>query len=83
VAEALTNAMKHANADTLGVSAVGDVQRIRIEIADDGDGGADLARGTGMAGIADRIATVGGTISVDSPPGEGTRLLIELPCASS
>ncbi|MEQ1874930.1 MAG: histidine kinase [Ilumatobacteraceae bacterium] len=83
VAEALTNAMKHANAKTVTISATSDDQSLRVEIEDDGNGGADITRGTGMAGIADRIATVGGTMSVDSPLGAGTRLLIGLPCASS
>ena len=83
VAEALTNTMKHANAQTISVTAASDDETVRVEIADDGDGGADITRGTGMAGIADRIATVGGTITVISPLGAGTRLLIELPCALS
>lgn len=83
VAEALTNAMKHAKAKTVTISAAIDDDLLRVEIADDGAGGADITRGTGMAGIADRIATVGGTMSVDSPLGAGTRLLIGLPCVSS
>jgi len=83
VAEALTNAMKHANADKIAISATGSEQSISIEIEDDGDGGADIHRGTGMAGIADRIASVGGSFAVDSALGAGTRLVIELPCVSS
>jgi hypothetical protein len=52
-------------------------------LADDGVGGADAARGSGLRGLADRVAALDGTISLDSPPGRGTRLRAELPCDGS
>jgi signal transduction histidine kinase len=53
--------------------------RIRIEIEDDGVGGADPARGTGLRGLADRVEALGGTLHVDSPVGGGTRIAAEIP----
>jgi signal transduction histidine kinase len=82
VAEALTNVARHADARHASV-AVGTVDgRLRIEVADDGRGGADAGQGSGLAGLADRAAAVDGTFTVVSPPGGGTTLLVELPCAS-
>ncbi len=83
VSEALTNVVKHAHALKVSVGAVGDDNSIRITVTDDGVGGADTCEGTGLRGIADRVATVGGTLRVHSPPGGGTRFEVELPCASS
>jgi signal transduction histidine kinase len=83
IAEALTNAMKHARAESLSVTVGGNEQAIWIEITDDGIGGADLTGGTGVSAIVDRVATVGGAIRVASPPGGGTSIEIDLPCASS
>jgi signal transduction histidine kinase len=54
--------------------------RVRVEVTDDGVGGADAARGSGLNGIADRVAALDGTLSVDSPAGRGTRLEVEIPC---
>jgi hypothetical protein len=51
-----------------------------VEVSDDGVGGADPARGSGLRGIADRVAALGGTMTLDSPTGLGTRLVAELPC---
>jgi signal transduction histidine kinase len=56
---------------------------LSIEVSDDGDGGAGRDDGTGLLGISDRVAAVGGTLRVHSPPGQGTRLEMELPCVSS
>src|SRR5262249_6400631 len=82
VAEALTNVARHADACHASV-AVGTVDgRLRIEVADDGRGGADAGGGSGLAGLADRAAAVDGTFTMVSPPGGGTTLLVELPCAS-
>jgi signal transduction histidine kinase len=53
--------------------------RLVVRVADDGDGGADAARGTGLRGLADRVHALGGTLSVDSPAGAGTRLEAVLP----
>ena len=83
VAEALTNIVKHAGASTVSVYATGNPEVIRIEVLDDGRGGADLTRGTGLRGIADRVATVGGTLRLTSPCGRGTRFELVLPCVSS
>ena len=55
-------------------------RQVTVEIADDGVGGADAARGSGLRGIADRVAALDGTLAVDSPPGRGTRLRVEIPC---
>jgi signal transduction histidine kinase len=81
VSEALTNVAKHARAGHVSVRAATRVGAIRIEIADDGVGGADDRAGTGLRGIADRVATMGGTLAITSAAG-GTRVEIELPCGS-
>ncbi|HEY4608829.1 MAG TPA: histidine kinase, partial [Ilumatobacteraceae bacterium] len=83
VSEALTNVVKHANATTVSVRATVCHDFLRVEVADDGSGGADVDAGTGLSGIADRIATVGGSLRIESPIGDGTRFALELPCASS
>jgi signal transduction histidine kinase len=77
--EALANAAKHARASAVhvGAGAAGDV--LRLTVRDNGIGGADPARGSGLAGLNDRVAAIGGTLSVRSRPGEGTTLLAELP----
>lgn len=81
VAEAVTNATKHSGADHVTVRlASGRV--LRIEVCDDGKGGVDENRGTGVTGIRRRAAALDGTLSIDSPPGGPTRLVVELPCAS-
>ncbi len=81
VAEALTNVAKHAGARSASVGVRRADGALRIEVADDGRGGAD-ADGSGLAGLADRAAAVDGTFSVVSPPGGGTTVTVELPCAS-
>ena len=53
-----------------------------IEIRDDGKGGATPDAGTGLRGLADRVAALDGQLTIDSPPGEGTRIVAEIPCAS-
>ena len=79
VAEALTNVVKHADAGTARVKAVVDDGALHVEVRDDGVGGADRRRGTGLVGLADRVAVNGGTIGITSPPGEGTTIVAELP----
>ncbi|WP_051324814.1 GAF domain-containing protein [Candidatus Solirubrobacter pratensis] len=79
VAEALTNAVKHAGATSVRVVAVDEPGALRVEVRDDGAGGADPARGTGLVGLADRVAASGGSIAVTSRPGEGTTLAVTLP----
>ena len=82
VSEALANTAKHAHAREAHVRAerVGD--QLCIEVADDGVGGADISRGTGLRGLADRVAVLNGSLRVESPQGGGTRLRAEIPCAS-
>jgi signal transduction histidine kinase len=79
VAEALTNVAKHANASTVQVAVAADDGRVRLDVRDDGVGGADPASGSGLIGLKDRVAATGGTLRVDSRPGRGTSLLVELP----
>ncbi|POM22710.1 Oxygen sensor histidine kinase NreB [Actinomadura rubteroloni] len=81
VAEALTNVVKHAGAASVEVAVVRDGPTLRVRVADDGAGGADPARGTGLAGLARRVRSVDGTFRVVSPPGGPTALTVELPCA--
>ena len=83
VAEALTNAIKHADARELRVRAWLDDDLLRLTIDDDGRGGADATGGTGLTGIGDRIAALGGIVRIASPDGGGTHLEVDLPCASS
>ncbi len=78
-AEALTNAAKYAHANNVAVEVSGARDAARVEIADDGIGGADAAGGSGLRGLADRIETLGGTLAVDSPPGLGTRVRAVVP----
>jgi signal transduction histidine kinase len=79
VSEALTNAAKHARASVARVDAQARNGALHISVRDDGIGGADAARGSGLIGLTDRVEALGGTISVSSPAGKGTALLIELP----
>jgi signal transduction histidine kinase len=78
VAEALTNAARHANASAVVVRAREEEGRLVIEVADDGAGGADLARGSGLRGLQDRVAALGGCLHLESAPGRGTTLRAEL-----
>jgi signal transduction histidine kinase len=80
--EGLTNAIKHAHASTVVLSAAPQDGNLVVRVADDGIGGAAPANGSGLAGIADRIAAQGGTFRIVSRPGAGTNLTAELPCAS-
>ncbi|MFK3984861.1 sensor histidine kinase [Micromonospora sp. NPDC050397] len=80
VAEALTNAARHSDATGIRVSTTHRSGRLTVQISDDGHGGADPARGTGLTGLADRVAVVGGRMLLSSPPGGPTLLQVELPC---
>ncbi|WP_312866228.1 sensor histidine kinase [Streptomyces boluensis] len=80
VCETLANAAKHARAEAVSVSARRHGSTLVVETVDDGIGGADSARGTGLRGLADRIAAVDGVLRVHSPAGGGTRVRAELPC---
>jgi signal transduction histidine kinase len=79
VAEALANVAKHAGASVVQVDVDADDGLLRLAIRDDGVGGADPARGSGLVGLKDRVETTGGTLRVESRRGQGTRLLVELP----
>jgi signal transduction histidine kinase len=79
VSEMLTNAAKHAHASHVQVGVVATNGTLRVSVSDDGAGGADPARGSGLVGLKDRVEALGGAISVQSPPGAGTAVDVELP----
>jgi signal transduction histidine kinase len=79
VAEALTNVAKYARATAATVSITAGGGRVAVAVADDGVGGADVAGGSGLRGLSDRVAALDGRLVLDSPPGEGTRLRAEIP----
>jgi signal transduction histidine kinase len=76
--EALANVAKHASASAVQISVTAQTDTISVEVADDGVGGAD-PRGSGIRGLADRVETLGGTFTVASAPGQGTRLTAVIP----
>jgi signal transduction histidine kinase len=78
--EALANVAKHAGASEVSVRAVRQNGSLVLSVRDDGRGGALPAAGSGLAGMSDRVAALGGTLSVDSPSGRGTVVTAELPC---
>jgi signal transduction histidine kinase len=78
-AEALTNVAKYAQADTASVALSIAEDRVRLEIRDDGVGGADSAVGGGVAGLCDRVEALDGELTVESPPGGGTTVTAEIP----
>ncbi len=79
VSEALTNAAKHANASVVAVELDAQEEHLLLAIRDDGVGGADPTRGSGLVGITDRIAALSGRLEISSPPGGGTSLSIDIP----
>jgi signal transduction histidine kinase len=79
VAEALTNVAKHAGASVVQVEVDAEDALLRLGVRDDGVGGADPARGSGLVGLKDRVEATGGSLRVDSRAGQGTRLLVEMP----
>jgi signal transduction histidine kinase len=82
IAEALTNVARHSAASRASIRVRRDAEWLYIDIEDDGQGGADATRGTGLSGMADRAEALDGTLTIDSKPGEGTRIHVELPCES-
>ena len=80
--EALTNAVKHAAPSRVTVQTTRTAEALRLVVADDGVGGAAPGAGSGLAGMVDRVAAQGGSLALDSPAGAGTRIAVELPCAS-
>jgi signal transduction histidine kinase len=79
ISEMLTNAAKHARATVVAVEAEAVDSVLRLCVRDDGIGGADPERGSGLVGLKDRVEALGGTFSVHSPPGGGTTVSCELP----
>jgi signal transduction histidine kinase len=82
-AEALTNAVKHSGAAGATVTVRARDGILILEVRDDGRGGADAGRGSGLTGLADRVAVVGGRMLLSSPPGGPTILRVEVPCPTS
>ncbi|MFF7387030.1 sensor histidine kinase [Streptomyces scabiei] len=80
VREALANIGRHSGAERAWITGRHTDGRLRVEVRDDGTGGADPARGTGLTGLADRLAVLDGTLSVHSPAGGPTVLSLEIPC---
>ena len=78
-AEALTNVAKYARASEASVCLSVDDGRLRVEVRDDGIGGADLNSGTGLRGLRDRVDALDGELEVHSPPGEGTTVRVQIP----
>ncbi|MEU0881378.1 sensor histidine kinase [Lentzea sp. NPDC005914] len=81
-AEAITNAAKHARASEITVSVTQQADEVNVVVKDDGCGGADPRAGSGLAGLADRVAALGGSLRLNSRPGLGTTIQAVLPCAS-
>jgi len=79
VAEALTNTAKHADASVVDVRAARDQGMLLVRVHDDGRGGADIAHGTGLIGLTDRVEALGGRLSLHSPPSAGTTMQVTLP----
>jgi signal transduction histidine kinase len=79
--EALTNAAKHSHGSEVRIRACEAGHSLTVEVADDGIGGANTAGGSGLRGLADRVEALGGRFTVSSPPGRGTTLRAEIPCA--
>jgi signal transduction histidine kinase len=79
IAEALTNAAKHAQATVIDVRLAAEAGTLRIRVRDDGRGGADPTGGTGLVGLTDRVEVLGGRLWLHSPPGVGTTMNVALP----
>jgi PAS domain S-box-containing protein len=79
VAEALANAAKHAKASVIGVCASIDADQLRLEVSDDGVGGAAAGGGSGLIGLKDRVAALAGRLDISSPAGSGTTLVAAIP----
>ncbi len=82
VSEALANAAKHADASLVSVAVAEDDGRLVAVVRDDGCGGADPSRGSGLTGLRDRVEAIGGRLSIGSPPGGGTTLAADFPLAA-
>ena len=82
VSESLANVGKYAHAASARVEVLRQADLVLVEVSDDGVGGADTERGSGLRGLADRVEALGGRLRVWSPAGGGTRVSAEIPCAS-
>ena len=80
VAEAITNASRHAGGCAVDVAVEVEDGRMRVSVSDDGRGGAKARSGGGIVGLQDRLAALGGSLTIRSPVGAGTRLVGEIPC---
>ncbi|MGA9278984.1 sensor histidine kinase, partial [Ilumatobacter sp.] len=78
----LTNVARHSRANRAHVSIARAADRLVLEVRDDGVGGADASRGTGLQGMRERVAAMGGTTHVISPVGGPTTISVEMPCGS-
>ncbi|MEU5644323.1 sensor histidine kinase [Streptomyces milbemycinicus] len=83
ISEALANAAKHSGAQEVRITLAHENARLRVTVTDDGRGGADLARGTGLRGLQRRLGTFDGSLALHSPLGGPTTVTLEIPCASS
>ena len=83
VAEALANIAKHAHASAAYLDVDADATTLRLRVRDNGVGGADPRRGSGLIGLTDRVEALGGTIEIESPPGKGTALHVMLPITAA
>jgi signal transduction histidine kinase len=79
--EAISNAVKHSHGNEIRVNVSYDGRMLTVDIVDDGIGGAAVGLGSGLRGLADRVEALGGQFTVSSPPGRGTRLTAQIPCA--
>jgi signal transduction histidine kinase len=79
--EAVSNAVKHSHGSEIRVEAAHDGHVLTVNVTDDGIGGAAVGSGSGLRGLADRVEALGGQFTVSSPPGRGTRLTAQIPCA--
>jgi signal transduction histidine kinase len=82
ISEALTNAVKHAHASAVHVEVDAENSNVRVAVRDDGVGGAEFGKGSGLIGLRDRVEALGGEIHVGSPPGNGTLLRARIPLVS-
>ena len=82
VAESLTNAQRHARAKAITIRVIESGRFLRIEVGDDGVGGADELLGSGLQGLRDRVEAVGGLLRVASAPGRGTLVRADIPLAA-
>jgi signal transduction histidine kinase len=82
LAEGLANTLKHSRATACAVRLNRTVDRLYIDVHDNGVGGASFENGAGLSGLSDRIDALGGELRIDSSPDNGTRLYVELPCGS-